>query len=679
VDALKELLEKSPAEARTHWEKFVELAREAWPRGKGDWGDLELTVANLCGYPDYDPTGEPDDEPDEEPIVIPGLPEQEPHPEPGTAAYDAVLERARPDEAWLKQVSKTAATLGKTEVVKGLAQLYRAAMKSGIGSLNRKTPNRQVLGGLLWCALAVPEAEPAVALGQLAAWSLEHNTAQGRIIGIILASMASEDAAGALRLIELGAKRQSARERFGRFASHVERKVGITPEISAERYVPTLGLNVSGQLRTEFPGAGAVGLAIEGSKVVLRIFNAAGKPAASVPAAMKRAHGTKVKELRDTAKGLGKLLLAQRNRLENLMLEPRAWEFEKWRELYLRHPVVGSLARRLIWTVNGVPLIFGAGEPQDVRGQCAGVATSAKVELWHPLGQAVDAVVAWRERLAVLKLTQPFKQAHRELYLLTDAERTTATYSNRFAGHILRQQQFRALAPARKWRAPFLGGFDGGDAGIAQRTLPEGWRIEFWVNMADQRLSPTGASFLYIGTDQVRFYRGATGHEPAPLEQVPARIFSEAMRDVDLFVGVASVGNDPAWRDSGDGARHRHYWGRFAFGELGATARTRREVLQRLIPRLRIAAVCSFTDRFLVVRGLLHTYRIHLGSGNILMAPNDQYLCIVADCRSAIQNEEVFLPFEGDSTLSLILSKAFLLAEDWKITDASILRQIKDG
>jgi hypothetical protein len=33
-------------------------------------------------------------------------------------------------------------------------------------------------------------------------------------------------------------------------------------------------------------------------------------------------------------------------------------------------------------------------------------------------------------------------------------------------------------------------------------------------------------------------------------------------------------------------------------------------------------------------------------------------------------------PFEGDGTLAVILSKAFLLAEDWNIEDPTILRQI---
>ena len=78
------------------------------------------------------------------------------------------------------------------------------------------------------------------------------------------------------------------------------------------------------------------------------------------------------------------------------------------------------------------------------------------------------------------------------------------------------------------------------------------------------------------------------------------------------------------------------------------------------------------------MRGQLRTYKIHLGSGNILMEPNDQYLCIVPERKPdrTKEMENVFLPFEGDSLLSVILSKAFLLADDSKIKDQSILRQI---
>jgi hypothetical protein len=87
-------------------------------------------------------------------------------------------------------------------------------------------------------------------------------------------------------------------------------------------------------------------------------------------------------------------------------------------------------------------------------------------------------------------------------------------------------------------------------------------------------------------------------------------------------------------------------------------------------------------DRFLHVCGKLREYKIHLGSGNILMLPNDQYLCIVPDSAQARNNSnsdssaDVFLPFEGDRTLAVILSKAFRLADDDKITDETITQQI---
>ncbi len=42
-------------------------------------------------------------------------------------------------------------------------------------------------------------------------------------------------------------------------------------------------------------------------------------------------------------------------------------------------------------------------------------------------------------------------------------------------------------------------------------------------------------------------------------------------------------------------------------------------------------------------------------------------------------SDDVFLPFEGDHLLSIILSKALLLADDTKITDPTIVSQIKRG
>ena len=146
---------------------------------------------------------------------------------------------------------------------------------------------------------------------------------------------------------------------------------------------------------------------------------------------------------------------------------------------------------------------------------------------------------------------------------------------------------------------------------------------------------------------------------------------------MDLFVGVASVGNDPLWRDNGGLAQFRTYWESYSFGDLSEVAKTRKLALERLVPRLKIGKVSEIKGNFLVVQGHRHTYKIHLGSGNILMEPNDQYLCIVPDrSGKSLGTSDVFLPFEGDAVLSIILSKALLLMEDDKITDPTILRQL---
>ena len=84
------------------------------------------------------------------------------------------------------------------------------------------------------------------------------------------------------------------------------------------------------------------------------------------------------------------------------------------------------------------------------------------------------------------RCAQPFKQAHREIYILTDAERRTDTYSNRFAAHIIRQHQFSALCQQRGWRYTLQGNWD--SFNIPTLQLPQ-WdlRVEFWVQaLADE-------------------------------------------------------------------------------------------------------------------------------------------------------------------------------------------------
>ena len=295
----------------------------------------------------------------------------------------------------------------------------------------------------------------------------------------------------------------------------------------------------------------------------------------------------------------------------------------------MAHPTLGNLARRLIWDCERRPVparrpsLSPFRPPSPFRRGRAGEGFPADtpVRLWHPLHAPDIATVGrWRDTLEERGLVQPFKQAHREVYLLTDAERATRTYSNRFAAHILKQHQFNSLAVLRGWKNQLRLMVDDSYP-PATKLLPQhNLRAEFWVEgIGDDYGTDTNetGTYLRLATDQVRFYpldsptnyahAGGGGYsanfrdapaEPVSLDQIPPLVLSEVLRDVDLFVGVASLGNDPNWSDGGPQGRFRDYWRDYAFGDLGESAKTRADVLLRLLPRLKIARAPTSTASF---------------------------------------------------------------------------------
>jgi hypothetical protein len=523
-----------------------------------------------------------------------------------------------------------------------------------------------------------------------------------------LGMMPGMEGVGQLALLKVRVKFGTAQKMIEKALEATAARVGLPREELEEMAVPAYGLTEVGRCTEKFADYTAELTVTGTNSTEIAWLKSDGKRQQSVPAVVKEKFADDFKELQAAAKDIQRMLPAQRERIDSLFLQQKRWPFAVWRERYLDHPLVGVLARRLLWVfTNGKKNTTGIwfnGQLVDIDLKpVKELGAETTVTLWHPIGRDLDEIVAWRAWLDAQQIQQPFKQAHREVYVLTDAERRTNTYSNRFAAHLLKQHQFNALAALRGWKNKLRLMVDA-EFPPATRLLPQwGVRAEFWIEGAGENYgtdtNETG-TFLRVATDQVRFYpmeasqrtahAGGGGYhaghrqedgQPLPLEEIPALVFSEIMRDVDLFVGVASVGNDQAWADGGPEGRYRDYWQSYSFGELAATAQTRKEVLQRLVPRLKIARQCSFADKFLVVKGSLRTYKIHLGSGNILMEPNDQYLCIVPDRGGAAAKagEKVFLPFEGDSTLSIILSKAFLLADDQEIKDGTILRQLRLG
>jgi len=500
-----------------------------------------------------------------------------------------------------------------------------------------------------------------------------------------LGQIASRDA-----VVQMGRIRRSVRD--NRVSNQIEKamreaaeKAGLTVAELEEMAVPDFGLGTDGVIVEDIDGY-TVELKIADGDVVFECLSPTGKPLKTVPADLRKTDA--FKELREAADEIGRVLPVQKERIEQAYLQRRSWDFSVWKERYIDHPIVGATARRLIWNFDAgsgaTAAIWRDGQFLDANGEAAAEARDgATVTLWHPIEASAEAVAAWRCFVMSRKVRQPFKQAHRELYLLTDAERATDTYSNRFAAHILKQHQYMALAKTRGWTCRHRMWVDAPNDEPTKINMPAfGLWAEIFVEGAggdDPDVVDSGA-YVYVNTDQMRFHRGA---ECVRLEDVPPIVFSEVMRDCDLFVGVASIGTDPNWINRGAEARRPNqweraaaeYWNRASFVEMAEGAKLRRELVSELLPSLSIAPKCEVADKYLRVQGKLRAYRIHFNSSNILMEPDDKYLCIVPS-QTPEAKERIFVPFDGDRTLSIIISKALMLAADDKIKDPSILRQI---
>ncbi len=403
-----------------------------------------------------------------------------------------------------------------------------------------------------------------------------------------------------------------------------------------------------------------------------------GKIQKSIPAFVKTKYAAELKQLKASKKEIEKTSTIHKNRLDFMYRKNRVWQFSDFKKQYLHHGLMSMLANKLIWRFqhkeNHFSAFFLNEEWVDSQQNPITIPNDSELVLWHPAESSIEEVRQWRKFMIDNEIQQPFKQAYREVYLLTDAEINTRIYSNRMAAHILKQYQFVSIAKTRNWKTQLQGPWDGGDMTPTIEIPEHQLRAEFWADPISEDQGESGV-YLYLGTDQVRFVNTQT-NDAIELMDVPPVVFSEIMRDVDLFVGVCSIGNDPSWNDNGGAPRYNDYWQRYSFGDLTVLAETRKEILSNLIPRLKIRNVAHIDGKFLVVKGKLRTYKIHLGSTNILMEPNDQYLCIVPDRSKKDVAKKIFIPFEGDNALSVILSKAFLLAEDEKIQDTTITSQI---
>ena len=588
-------------------------------------------------------------------------------------------DKSKPAKKWLKEAEPLIAAIGRPTV----AGQLKTWLSATVPDPHETDLSLDVLKGMIFAATVLDHEDLAPEIGRFAEVCFKkvpqigaRSVKLGNACIAALSGMTGSDTAVA-ELVRLKAriKYSSVRDLVARRLGELADKAGVSVADLEESGLPDFGFGPDGIQLIEL-GDATANITLGESGVKLTWTGVDGKPRKAPPASVKRDFADELKAVKQKIKDIDIAHGVQTSRLEASWVEGRAWPVETWRSRYLDHHLRRHISDLLIWRIEksegSIDVMAGEGGLVDLKGQHVELPTDATIRLWHPLDAGPEDVLAWRRRIMDAGITQPIKQAHREIYVLTDAERSTEIYSNRFAAHILRQHQFRALCQARGWRYELQGYWD--SFNLPQRDVSErDMRVGFHVEFVDNQETSDHYIPLHIATDQVRFYKC---NVQIRLEEVPAIVFSELMRDVDLFVAVTSVANDPDWTDGGPEGRFGGYWQDHAFGDLSQTAQTRRALLAEIVPKLAIADRLRVDGNFLEVQGERHCYRIHIGSSNIQIMPDNRYLCIVRGA-SGKAGANVKLPFTGDSHMSVILSKAFMLASDHKITDKTILSQLE--
>jgi hypothetical protein len=437
---------------------------------------------------------------------------------------------SKPSGKWLKAADALIDAIGRERFVQRLSVWLPLIGKPGPGRIvngfegpmNEPTMlaehNVDILKGLLWSVSTIhdPAHLPAMAalLGDVAEACFKKIALIGarcpRVANaalVALSLMPGPEPVAQLTRIQSKSKKPSAKKLVESAMKSAAAHQQVTPEELAEMSVPDFGFNPEG-VRTMTLGDWTAEIVITGTQdVELRWRkNGATKTQASIPADVKRDHADALNQLKRTLKDINQVLPSQAIRIENLLLEQRDWPLDVWRKRYLEHPLISHIARRLIWQIEGpTPTLFiphnGVVLERPQRSD------HRTTRFPHPPLAPYHLFRSNRRRLAEVPRGQPdhpaLQAGHREIYVLTDAERTTGIYSNRFAAHILRQHQFHALCGTRGWSVRADGPVRFVHHPHPQAARPD-LRVEFWVNPGGTEVSGSGI-FLHVSTDQVRF------------------------------------------------------------------------------------------------------------------------------------------------------------------------------
>lgn len=364
-----------------------------------------------------------------------------------------------------------------------------------------------------------------------------------------------------------------------------------------------------------------------------------GKELKNIPAKLKKEK--EVCKLVEYAKVLQQQYKRTRSSLENLMITGDYFTIPELESLF-QHPVVAPLLEKLVFVSDKKVGFYKDQCLIDPSNEVNAIEST--VRLAHPVDLYESGKWSRFQRHCFEEqIVQPFKQIFRELYVPTSDEQKNGSYSRRYDGHQVQPKKTLALLKGKGWTVDYYDGL--------QRVFHQQDTIASLDCMADW-FSPADVEAPTLET--VRFYHRIE-ETIVPISQVNPILFSETMRDIDLVVSVAHIGEvDP---------------------EASQSSIELRRVIVEETARLFQLDNLEMKENHVYIRGKMGDYSVHLGSGVCHQIAGSSLSILPVHSQ---HRGRMFLPFiDGDPKTAEILSKVLLLSKDNEINDPTILSQLR--
>ena len=370
------------------------------------------------------------------------------------------------------------------------------------------------------------------------------------------------------------------------------------------------------------------------------IYEKAGKELKSLPTKLKK--DKYIEDIKEVHKNLKEQYRRSRKMLEEAMED--GTEFYGYEiENLMTNPVIAPILKSLIFKMDKNLGYYEDKKLKSVKKKAIVVKDDSLLKIAHcfDLFESGD-WASYQKDIFDRELKQPFKQVFRELYVKT-ADEKGRDKSLRYAGHQVQPTKTVALLKTRRW---IIDGQEGLEkVYYKENIIAKIYVLADWFSPADIE-APT--------LEEVQFFDRKT-FKPILIDNVPDLIFTEVMRDIDLVVSVAHIGDvDPE-------ASH-------------STIEMRKAIIEFNCKLFKLKNV-KFSENHVLIKGERAEYSIHLGSGLIHQKAGSAINILPVHSQ---HRGRVFLPFiDDDPKTAEIMTKVILFAQDEKIKDVFILEQIK--